>query len=198
MLGTRWVLLGGSFGSGKSSVARLLGARGARVVHADEIGHQVLEPEGEAFSEVARRWPQTVLEGQIDRRRLGQVVFADRGQLAELERLTHPPIRDRIRRLVAQASESLVVVELPIPGDFLGPGWVKAAVVTTTRLRHERLTGLGWSLEEIKARLACQPSDADWRSSADYVINNQGSLTELGQVVDEFLAWLDTKPPSIH
>lgn len=168
------------------------------MIHADEIGHQVLEPKGEAFSEVARRWPQTVVQGRIDRRRLGQVVFADRAQLAELERLTHPHIRRRIRALVAEATQRLVVVELPLALDFLGPGWVKAAVVAAPRLRRQRLAGRGWSPGEIEARMASQPSDTEWESSADYVISNNGSLNELGEAVDEFLAWLEREPSSVH
>ena len=70
------VLLTGGIGAGKSAVAGLLEARGVPVIHADGIGHLVLEPEGEAFGPVAAWWPEVVVGGHIDRARLAAIVFS--------------------------------------------------------------------------------------------------------------------------
>ena len=68
-------MLTGGIGAGKSSVGELLRARGALVIDADKVGHQVLEPGGEAFDRVAETWPSVVVNGVIDRRRLADIVF---------------------------------------------------------------------------------------------------------------------------
>ncbi|MGH8949214.1 MAG: dephospho-CoA kinase, partial [Acidimicrobiia bacterium] len=83
----RWLITGG-IGSGKSEVRRLLAERGIRTVDADAVGHAVLA--GEGLSPVADRWPDVVLEGQIDRKALARIVFADAGELRALEAITHP------------------------------------------------------------------------------------------------------------
>ncbi|NNL69734.1 MAG: dephospho-CoA kinase, partial [Acidimicrobiia bacterium] len=93
------ILLSGGIGAGKSAAARIIAARGYPVIHADKIGHAVLEPEGEAFPAVAARWPEVVVDGMIDRPRLAEIVFDDPAALTELESLTHPAIAARIMNL---------------------------------------------------------------------------------------------------
>jgi dephospho-CoA kinase len=186
----RLIILTGGIGSGKSAVGRLFAERGATVVHADGIGHDILEPEGLVFREVADRWPQVVVEGRIDRRALGRIVFSDPDQLAELEALTHPAIRDRILELVDEAGDGPVVVELPILRDFLGEGWTRVVVDAPVEIRAARLRERGLADDEIEARLAAQPDRAEWLAAADHVIDNSGSLQDLERLADDLLGRL--------
>ena len=97
------VIVSGGIGSGKTTVLRLLERLGAVVVEADRIGHEVLEPGGASYDAVATRWPSVVVEGRIERSLLAAIVFSDLEQLALLESLTHPAIRDEIAIRVAAA-----------------------------------------------------------------------------------------------
>jgi len=185
------VLLSGGIGAGKSVVADLLSARGIPVIHADAIGHLVLQPEGEAFGPVSAWWPEVVAEGRIDRSRLAAIVFGDPGALEELESMTHPAIRARIESMLSQHdTEQLVVVEIPLLTDFLGSGWLRVVVDAPEHLRRARLAERGMPSADIDARMAAQPTAAEWRNAADYVIDNDGTQEELRGAVERLLGWL--------
>jgi dephospho-CoA kinase len=184
------VVLCGGIGSGKSTAGELLAALGADVIDADEAGHRVLDPDGDAFGAVASRWPQAVKDGVIDRRVLGRIVFGDPLELAELEAATHPAIRAFILRRVARSASDVVVVEVPILSDFLGPGWTRALVDAPDDRRKERLLARGMTAEEIGRRMAAQPTRQQWLDAADYVIDNSGSLQDLELAVARFISEL--------
>ena len=74
----RRVLIGGRMGTGKSTVARMLGALGGYVISSDDIGHQVQEPGSEVADQIMKRWPDVTKDGRIDRQRLAAIVFSDR------------------------------------------------------------------------------------------------------------------------
>lgn len=184
---TRLILSGG-IGSGKSAVAALFSARGIPVIHADMIGHAVLEPEGEAFPTVSAWWPEVVVDGTIDRSRLAAIVFRDPQALKELESMTHPAIVARILNQVEAASDAeLVVVELPVLLPLLDEGWTRVVVDAPLDTRRERLAGRGMESADIEARLAAQPSRDEWKKAADFVIDNTGSLEDLEAEVERVL-----------
>jgi dephospho-CoA kinase len=182
----RWLLSGG-IGSGKSEVGRLFAAAGIRVVDADRMGHRVLEPAGKGFAAVANRWPEVLRDGVIDRGRLAGIVFADPGQLRELESLTHPYIFGMIRDEL-EGFDGLAVVEVPIIET--GLLWPRMVVDAPDELRFERTLERGMSTDDVRARMASQPSRAQWLASADLVIPNHGSLEELEQTVAEVVPYL--------
>jgi dephospho-CoA kinase len=175
----RWLLSGG-IGSGKSEVGRLLAATGIRVVDADRMGHRVLEPAGEAFGAVAERWPDVLRDGVIDRGRLAGIVFADPGQLRELESLTHPYIFGMIRDEL-EGFDGLAVVEVPIIET--GLLWPRMVVDAPDEIRFERALERGMDTEDLRARMASQPNRAQWLASADLVIPNDGTVEELTETV---------------
>lgn len=188
----RLLILTGGIGSGKSAVGRLLAKRGATVVHADGIGHEILEPQGLVFDAVAARWPQAVVSGRIDRRALGRIVFADPAQLAELEAITHPAIRERILEVVADAGDGLVVVELPILREFLGEGWTRVVVDAPEEVRLRRLRDRGLADDEIEGRMAAQPDRETWLAAADHVVDNSGTLDDLEAETERLIERLQT------
>jgi dephospho-CoA kinase len=188
------LVLSGGIGAGKSAVAEALSARGIPVIHADMIGHAVLEPEGEAFHAVSAWWPEVLVDGHIDRRRLAAIVFEDPHALKELESMTHPAIAARVHNLVAAESEAdLVVVELPLLLPLLGDGWFRVVVDAPMEARVRRLADRGMEVADIDARMAVQPSASEWTAAAGYVIHNSGTLEELEVEVDRFLDWLEAR-----
>ena len=190
--GHRRVVLSGGIGAGKSAVARSIEARGIPVIHADTIGHAVLEPEGEAFHAVCAWWPEVLVDGHIDRFRLARIVFEDPQALRQLESMTHPAIAARIINLVAAEEEAdLVVVELPLLLPILGDGWTRVVVDAPLEIRKQRLVGRGMDEADIEARMAAQPSPQEWTDAAEFVIDNSGLPEDLESEVDRLLDWLE-------
>jgi len=181
------IFLTGGIGSGKSAVARLLSDRGALIVDTDAIGHELYEPEELVFRQVAGRWPEVVVDGRIDRKALGRIVFGDPAELCALEAITHPAIRQRVFERIQVADQSLVVVEVPLLSEFLGDGWNRVVVDAPDQVRVQRLLARGLDVDEINGRMAVQPDRETWMASADHVIDNAGSLDDLDICVDELL-----------
>jgi len=177
----RWILSGG-LASGKSKVRELLAVAGVVTVDADSIGHFVMHPEGPAYLQVADRWHHVVRDGEIDRASLASVVFNEPGELAALESITHPHIFETIKARVAEV-DGTVVVEIPLLSHGLGDDWRRMVVDCPDEIRLSRAIERGMSEEDARARMAAQPSRAEWLAVADLVIPNHGSMEELERAV---------------
>lgn len=180
----RWLLVGG-IGSGKSSVRKLLADHGVRTIDADAVGHLVLADE--AFHAVAGRWPDVVLEGQIDRKALAAIVFDDSDQLVVLESITHPLIFGRIRADLEDFS-GIAVVEMPLLDSELG--WPRMVVDATDEVRIDRAIGRGMQRSDVERRMESQPSRGDWLAAADVVIPNHGTPEEMELTVNALADYL--------
>lgn len=181
----RWILSGG-LASGKSKVRELLANAGMVTIDADSIGHYVLKSSGPAFAQVAERWPHVVRDGEIDRPSLASVVFNEPGELATLEGITHPHIFEVIRSR-ADEVEGTVVVEIPLLSHGLGDEWRRIVVDCRDEVRFARAVDRGMSEDDARARMAAQPSRAEWLASADLVVPNHGSLEELDVAVRDLV-----------
>jgi len=194
-------LLGGGIGSGKSSAAALFASWGAQVFSADAAAHAVLEPGGVAAAAVAARWPGVVAAGSIDRRALAEVVFADAGERAVLEAITHPAIGRLLRAWVAPVTEGVVLVEMPLPVDLLGPGWRWVVVDAPDDVRLSRLTARGMTEADARRRMAVQPSREEWRRRADLVVDNGSGFEHLDEECrrawQEMRGWQDAGGGSV-
>ncbi|MEX1006128.1 MAG: dephospho-CoA kinase [Acidimicrobiia bacterium] len=179
-----WVVTGG-IGSGKSTIRRTLEELGAVTIDADRIGHAVLEPGGTTFDAVAERWPQVVTDdGLIDRAALGGIVFADPDELHELEAITHPAIGAGIGRRIDDAGDRVVVVEISVPKDLVGAGWLQTVVADLpTDERRQRLIDRGMEPEDVDRRMASQPSRDGWRARGRWVISTSGTRDQVAERV---------------
>ncbi|MEX0678148.1 MAG: dephospho-CoA kinase [Pirellulales bacterium] len=189
--------IAGGIASGKSFITGHLKRMGAAVVSADEAAHEVLELE-EVKREAQQRWGDAIFgaDGQIDRKALGQIVFAPPpdGPLERefLERLTHPRIGEIIRRqiieLAEQGSAAAIVLDLPL---LFESGWNKICdkivfVDAPRRLRESRAKERGWSREEFARRETVQQSPETKRELADVVIDNSGSPESAQAQIERF------------
>lgn len=194
----RLVGLTGGIGSGKSTVAARLAVLGASVVDADLVAREVVEPGEPALSEVAAYFGDHILDdaGALDRPALAAIVFADAAARAELERITHPRIAERIRAEVAKleaAGAPVVVVDHPLLVETgQAENFDEVVVVVAPEERRIRWLVASRGLEEgdARARLRAQTSDDERRAVATHVIANDGSLADLEQRVDELWAQL--------
>ena len=189
--------LTGGIASGKSMVAEELAARGAVIIDADLLAREVVEPGTPALAAIIDRFgPEVVRDGQLDRARLAQIVFADPLARNDLERIVHPAVRARAAELERAAGDAAVVVHV-IPllvetGQHQG-----FDLVVTVDADHETqiqrlMLRNGFSRAEAESRIAAQASREDRKRAADVVLDNTGSLAQLREQIDALWAELSS------
>ena len=176
--------LTGNIGTGKSTILQMLAELGARVMDADQLSRMVMQPGGLAYEKVVRSFGSSILaeDGQIDRGRLGQIVFDDNQALRQLESIVHPAVYVRAKEQIDAAQEPVVVLEaikLLESGLTLGlcdAVWVVTAKpeMALTRLMAQR----GMDEAEARRRLAHQMPEGEKVTQADVVIDNSGDPEE--------------------
>jgi dephospho-CoA kinase len=200
----------GGIGGGKSSVARRLAERGAAVIDADAVGHELLEDPA-IRARVVERFGSSVLEpagtggpaaARISRRALAAIVFGDPAALRDLEALLHPAMRERFRRriarLIAEGGSSLIVLDAAV---LLEAGWDdlcdRIAFVDAPRAERLRRAreARGWSEEMFAAREQSQGPVEAKRDRADWIIANDRGPDRLGREVDRLLDLLHAAAP---
>ena len=185
--------LTGSIGTGKSEVARQLEILGASIISADQVGHEAYTPNTEAWEQVVAAFGDDILQDDkdIDRRKLGAIVFSDPSQLEKLNAIMHPRmarmVSDKIEVLCSQGVK-VVVVEAAL---LFEAGWdtlVEEVWVTDTsedivvgRLKDRN----GLSEEEAKKRINSQMDRAERIERSDFVIDNSSDMAGLGIAIKE-------------
>ena len=185
--------LTGSIGTGKSEVARLLVARGAALINADEVGHDAYTPNSELWREVVANFGDGILQpsGEIDRKKLGGIVFSDPDKLTQLNQIMHPRmarmVKERIQSLEAEGV-SVVVVEAALLfeagwNSLVDEVWVTESPTDMVVERIQARNGLG--KEEVRKRIDSQMSPEERNSRADLVLDNSGNVQLLEETVSE-------------
>ncbi len=193
--------LTGGIASGKSTVARLLREHGAHVVDADLLARAVVAPGSEALQEIEVRFgPQMLLpSGELDRKALGAVVFADPSARTELDAITHPRIaqagHDAMAALAQQGEslafyEAALLVENNLQHDM--DGLIVVAIPRDVQLQRLQARD-EIDLDEARARLEAQLPLADKLRVADFVIDNMGSESDTAEQVQKL--WLQLSRP---
>ena len=176
--------LTGGVASGKSTVARMMSELGALIINADQLGHELLRAPLPAYQEIVKRFGTSILEssGEIDRKRLGGIVFADLAKLRELNSIMHPRIIARVEELAAQyqTQDPLTVILVDAALIFeagIGGRFSKILVAwCRPEQQIERLMAkAGVSRAEAERRIAAQMPVEEKRRRADYVIDCSGS-----------------------
>jgi dephospho-CoA kinase len=189
--------LTGGIASGKSMVAEELAARGAVIIDADLLAREVVEPGTPALAAIIDRFgPEVVSDGQLDRARLAQIVFADPLARRDLERIVHPAVRARAAELERAAGDAAVVVHV-IPLLVETGQHQDFDLVVTVDADHETqiqrlMLRNGLSRAEAESRIAAQASREDRKRAADVVLDNTGSLAQLREQIDALWAELSS------
>lgn len=181
--------LTGGVGSGKSTVAGLLAARGALVIDADALAREVVAPGSDGLADIVSTFGTGVLaaDGSLDRPALAAIVFADESARKQLNAITHPRIAARTAELMATAAPGQVIVhDVPLlVENSLAPAYDLVVVVEASeQVRLSRLADRGMPAAEARRRMASQASDEERRAVADVVIDNTGSRADLEAAVD--------------
>jgi dephospho-CoA kinase len=182
----------GGIGSGKSTVSRILDEMGAAIIDADVIAREIVQKGQAALNEIVKFFGKDVIdnEGELNRRKLGSLVFNDKDKLESLNKITHKYITERIKEKILDISDAgsveLIVVDAAIPFqygfmDVVDEIWVVLSDIEVRIARVMARSGL--SHEQVVERIKSQKSDQEYLSFAHKVLINNGSVAELKEQV---------------
>ena len=185
--------LTGGIGSGKSTVSQFLAELGTVILNADEIGHEALKPDTEIWRQVVAAFGRQILtpDGNLDRKKLGDIVFGNPESLSRLNRIMHPRMYDMVKAQLEEYRRQgmgVVVLEAPLLLEagwtsLVDEVWVTTASESTVLKRLEEQKGL--SGEEALARIRSQLPSEERVRHANVVINTDCDLDELKSKVKE-------------
>ena len=189
--------LTGPIASGKNTVAKMFTKRGAFVIDADAIGHQVIAPQSKIWHEIVKAFGSKVLirGGAVNRRKLAGIVFSKPGLLKKLDKMTHPEMRRIISakiKLAKMSDKKHIVVNAAILGEMkLLPLVDKVIVVLAGKnVRIKRMLKSGSSRQEALMRITAQGSDQSYREMADIIIDNNRTIDDLKKKVIKVISKL--------
>ena len=181
--------LTGGIGSGKSTVAKLLEEKGAVLVNADLLGHEVYLPGKPAYDDIIESFGRAVVaeDGAIDRKKLGPIVFSDPAKLARLNEITHPRIAGLAQERVAEleaADHQVAVLEAAI---LFEAGWeslvdeIWVTVVKPEVAAQRTADRGGLDPAQVLERIKSQMTNEERISRSDIVISTEGALTDTAE-----------------
>jgi dephospho-CoA kinase len=182
--------LTGGIGSGKSTVLAMLAERGATVIDADAIVHEMQRSGEPVFLEMVEAFGPEIVgpDGELDRPKVSSIVFNDAEKLKVLQSITHPAVgKEVLERLQSAGEEDVVVVDIPLLTENTRAerGLQKVIVVDVSpETQIARAVARGGQESDIRARMAKQATREDRLALADHVIENEGTLAELESQVD--------------
>ncbi|MBN2058569.1 MAG: dephospho-CoA kinase [Candidatus Saganbacteria bacterium] len=182
--------LTGPIASGKDTVARILARHGALVIDADKVAHSLYAAQTPVWRELVKNFGSKILNrgGQINRRKLAQIVFEDPAKLKLLNSLIHPLLKEAIDLMIEEAragSAALIVVNAAVLKEIglaaeVDEVWV---VLASKKTRLGRLLRQGLSRQQALARMNAQTSRQQYLDLADAVIENNGSRPQLNKKI---------------
>jgi dephospho-CoA kinase len=196
--------LTGGIGSGKSTVARFLKELGAVAIDTDKVGHEALKPDTGIWREVVTTFGKEIIKpnGEIDRKKLGEIVFESPEALLRLNKIMHPYIYSTVKAQLERCRRrgvKVVVLEVPLLielaaikpalADEADEVWVTVAPESTVVRRLKEKSGM--SGEQTRARIRSQLSSVERQRRADVVIETDCSLDKLREKARELWQKLD-------
>ncbi|WP_374467395.1 dephospho-CoA kinase [Ferrovibrio sp.] len=188
------VALTGSIGMGKSTVGKMIVARGIPLFDADATVHALYAPGGAAVAPLRKAFPAAVPGDSVDRDILSRLVLGKPDEIKKLESIVHPLVGMERQNFLAEAEARgapFVVLDIPLLFEGKGRAAVDAVIVVSAPAEKQKARVLarpGMTEEKFAAILARQVPDAEKRAAADYVIDTGVSLAETEAQIAEVLA----------
>lgn len=182
----------GGTGCGKTVVCRILKEQGGKIIDADKITRKLQEPGEVVYEEIRNHFGAEIIlpDGNIDRKKLGSIVFANKKERNVLNNIVHSRVSQEIKKRIAKYEEAgdvpFVVLDVPLPieegfFDTVNCIW---AVVANNDLRVSRLVKrMGITEADAEARISAQMSNREYEDIADVTILNEGDVFELKNLV---------------
>ena len=182
----------GGVGSGKSEVLEILESEfDAKIIKADEVAHQLMEPGKKGYQHVIGALGDSFLnkDGSIDRKKLAALIFQNKDAVEKMNEIIHPMAWDEIFYEVNHSDKEIIVVEAALYDDehngMFDEIWY---VYTSVQNRIRRLMeSRGYSEEKCRGIMANQASEDDYRSFATRVLDNNGSIEDIKRQIASFL-----------
>jgi dephospho-CoA kinase len=182
------VALTGGIGAGKSAVAQNFAELGALVIDADQLARIAIERGSDGFAEVLLRFgDEIILNGDIDRKKLAEIVFSDEGARKDLEAIIHPRVQAIFAEAVADLDhDDILIYEIPLLAETNAMEKFDYVITVEADLevRKERLLKRGLYISQIEKRIAAQASEESRTAIADKVIRNDGDEDSLLRQVE--------------
>lgn len=193
-----YIGLTGNIATGKSEVTRVLAEKGATIIDADILAREAVQVGSDGLTKIVERWGEGILraDGSLDRGALRRIVFENPEALSHLNSIVHPAVealRERELEEARQAGAQIVVYAVPLLFEVrLEESFDRVILIDAPQAAQlERLTTIR-NLSEPEARnmIAAQMPSHKKVARSDYVLENDGTLNELHQKIDDLWAWL--------
>jgi dephospho-CoA kinase len=175
--------LTGGIGAGKSTVANMFAQLGALTIDADQLARQAIEKGSSGFDEVVSTFGIEILsDGEIDRQRLGTIVFKDAAKRKQLEAIVHPRVQEALANKIKSLSPGdILVYEIPLLAETGSAKKFDYVITVESDIenRLDRLFERGLEEDEAQRRIDAQASQSEREAVADYVIVNDGERADL-------------------
>jgi len=182
------VALTGGIGAGKSAVAQNFAELGALVIDADQLARIAIERGSDGFAEVLLRFgDEIVLNGDIDRKKLAEIVFSNEEARRDLEAIIHPRVQAMLAEAIADLDhDDILIYEIPLLAETNAAEKFDYVITVESdlELRKERLLKRGLYISQIEKRMAAQASEESRTALADTVIRNDGDEDSLLRQVE--------------
>lgn len=171
----------GNFACGKSAVSAMFKTKDCQLIDADSLGHELLSVGCGVYKKIVRSFGRKILKPnrQIDRARLGDIVFADKAALAKLNKIVHPELINKIKRLIWNSKKRIVILDAALIIEAGAVKIIDKLVVVTAKQNQQILRGQkssGFKKAQILKILESQISQEAKTRFADFIIDNSGSI----------------------
>jgi dephospho-CoA kinase len=191
------IALTGGIGAGKSLVANYFFTLGAQVIDSDQLARNAIERGSVGFDEVVSHFGDEILkDGDIDRRKLAEIIFSDSKQRNVLESIIHPKVQQALTDAKKSlADDEILIYEIPLLFETNAASRFDLVITVEAPLadRIQRLKERGLLQSEIEKRIASQATEAQRISIANIVIENSGNEEELLRKVEAI--WEEINAP---
>ena len=180
----------GGTGCGKTTLLNQIEARGGLVLDCDAIYHELLKTDGKMLDAIEARFPGTVEQGMLNRKKLGNIVFSDEKALGDLNKITHGAVKQEVLRRLSQWDGLAAVDAIGLfEGNLAELCDVTVAVTAPEETRVQRLMARDGITEEYaRSRIRAQKEEHFFRGHCGHVLENNGSLEEFQDKCCRFLA----------
>jgi dephospho-CoA kinase len=192
--------LTGSVGTGKSTVTKFFRQLGAYIIDWDELARAVVRPHSKAWKEIVEYFGNDFLNEDltINRQKLAEVVFSDKEKVTKLNHIVHPEVLKEDERMTSEIKsldpDALIIKDIPLLFELTRPIFVDRIVVVSAseQTQLKRLEEMGMNRGDAQSRIKSQLPLEEKIKSADFVINNDGSLEETKRQVEGIYTLLIT------
>ena len=187
----------GGTGCGKTTLLNLIAQMGGLIIDCDAVYHRLLRTDTQMLAAIDSAFPGTVTNGELDRKALGRIVFADKNALLTLNAITHSAVKTEVLRLLSANPDLAAIDAIGLfEGGLAELCQVTVAVTAPEETRVQRLMSRdGISEEYARARIAAQKSNADFAARCSHVLENSGTQADFQEKCLAFLQGLDIIKP---